>query len=116
MASVLKNLFYGNLSPVDRAYAPTPSAQVFQSKLEKQNEIAKQLESRVDAHSLALFQAYCEKQAEISLDEQEELFIYAFRLGAQWTREVFCRAQMHFKMKSFAIWIELPYAQPKCRA
>ncbi|MGN0520270.1 MAG: DUF6809 family protein [Candidatus Fimenecus sp.] len=89
MSSVLKNLFYGNLVPADRAYASTDTAKQLRKTVQKQNDIATQLERCIDTNARDLFRAYCDLQAAIGNIEQEELFIYAFRLGAQWCAEVF---------------------------
>ncbi|MDO4154739.1 MAG: hypothetical protein Q4E21_07815 [Clostridia bacterium] len=89
MSGILKNLYYGNLAPADRAYAPTNAAKALRQDVQKQNDIAEQLAQCADERVRALFETYCELQAKISSAEQEDLFIYAFRLGAQWCGEVF---------------------------
>ncbi|MGN0562150.1 MAG: DUF6809 family protein [Candidatus Fimenecus sp.] len=89
MSAILKNLFYGNLVPADRAYASTNAAKALRQDVQKQNDIAEQLVRCADERVRDLFETYCELQAQISSAEQEELFMYAFRLGAQWCAEVF---------------------------
>lgn len=36
-----------------------------------------------------MFREYCDLQARMDVVIQEDLFLYAFRLGARWEREIF---------------------------
>lgn len=87
--SVLHSLYYGNLNPADRPYAPNSTSADFRNLLKQQAEVGDCLNTYTDAQVQKWFFSYCELQAKISAAEQEELFAYAFRLGARMYRETF---------------------------
>ncbi|MDO4153317.1 MAG: hypothetical protein Q4E21_00540 [Clostridia bacterium] len=87
--SVLKDFYYGNICPIDRSYACSAEKKAYTNLLNQQERIRTQLCSDLDKKQLQDFQTYCSLQTELNLAEQEDLFLYAFRLGARWERELF---------------------------
>ena len=88
MFSVLEELYCGNITPADRAFAPTKKAEEFKKLHRAQTQIEIYLESVLSEQALTQFHTYCNMQGELNCREQEETFIYAFRLGAKLMTEV----------------------------
>ncbi len=101
MESVLKNLYRGGLCPSTRDLAHSDTAHAY-SKLQKsQQELTAQFEHALSGKDLDTFKAFCEIQMQIEVEEQEDLFLYAFRLGARFAQEIFsprldCIAEENF--------------------
>ncbi|MGN0562079.1 MAG: DUF6809 family protein [Candidatus Fimenecus sp.] len=89
MAAILKNFYNGNLCPIDRTFAHGKEAQKYKLLMKKQDELAAYIKNRLDEQGLEHFQAYCDLQIQLNIAEQEDMFVYAFRLGAHWYQEVF---------------------------
>lgn len=88
MLSVLEELYRGNIVPTDRAFASTEKAKEFKNLLHAQTQLAEQLEAALDEQQTIQFHTYCNMQGELDCREQEELFLYAFRLGAKLMTEI----------------------------
>lgn len=91
MKSVLKEFYRGNFVPCNREFENSGTAKMYRELLQKQETVYKRLEASLDTQQVKDFQAYCALQAQMEVEEQEELFLYAFRLGARWERELFSR-------------------------
>ncbi len=104
MESVLKNLYRGGLCPSTRDLAHSDTAHAY-SKLQKsQQELTAQLEHALSGKDLDTFKAFCEIQMQIEVEEQEDLFLYAFRLGARFAQEIFSRDWIVLQKKTFKIF------------
>lgn len=77
--------------PCNREFENSGAARMYRELLRKQETIYKRLETSFDAQQAKDFQAYCALQAQMEAEEQEDLFLYSFRLGARWERELFSR-------------------------
>ncbi len=88
MPSVLEELYYGNIHPADRALANTKKAKDFRQLHHAQVQLEEQLESVLSEQELTQFRTYCNMQGELNCREHEELFLYAFRLGAKMMIEI----------------------------
>lgn len=89
MSSVLKNLYNGQLCPAERNLARGAETKAYSKLLEAQDTAAKRLKASLDEQSTEDFKAYCALQTQISLIEQEDLFLYALRLGARLEQALF---------------------------
>lgn len=89
MLSILRAFYQGNIKPVDRDYQQNENSKQFRVWLQEQNEINDQLTAFLNAEQFAMFREYCDLQARMDVAIQEDLFLYAFRLGARWEREIF---------------------------
>ncbi len=87
--SVLEEFYRGNIKPVERTYQNSENSKQFRTLLQEQTEIYDQIEKLLYTEHFTLFQAYCDLQARMDVITQEDLFLYAFRLGMRWEREVF---------------------------
>ncbi len=88
MSSILKDFYNGDLCPADRRLAHGEEAESYLRLLDMQETAAKRLESSLDEQELKNFRAYCELQMQINTIEQEDMFLYAFRLGAHLEQEL----------------------------
>lgn len=88
MSSILKELYNGNLCPADHTFPKGGNAKKYKMLTDSQVEIGEQLENFMDAQARKQFDTYRDMQIEINIIEQEELFLYAFRLGAQMMLEL----------------------------
>lgn len=88
MVSVLEELYRGNIAPADRAFARTEKAKKFKNLHRAQTQLGEQLEAVLDEQQIMQFHTYCNIQHELDCREQEELFLYAFRLGAKLMTEI----------------------------
>lgn len=77
--------------PCNREFENSDAAKMYRELLQKQEIIYKRLEASLDTQQATDFQAYCALQAQMEAEEQEDLFLYSFRLGARWERELFSR-------------------------
>lgn len=91
MKSVLQEFYRGDFVPCNREFENSGAARMYRGLLQKQETIYKRLETSFDAQQAKDFQAYCALQAQMEAEEQEDLFLYSFRLGARWERELFSR-------------------------
>lgn len=89
MPSILKDFYNGKLCPSERNLAHGQKAKSYMKLLEKQDAIVKRLEDSLDVQNSDAFKAYCELQMQLDAIEQEDLFLYAFRLGARLEHELF---------------------------
>lgn len=88
MPSVLEELYCGNICPVDRAPANTKKAKDFRHLQHVQVQIEEQLKSVLNEQERIQFHTYCNIQGELNCREQEDLFVYAFRLGAKMMMDI----------------------------
>lgn len=88
MSSILKDLYDGNLCPAGRDYTRSKSAKDYKTLLSSQVELGEQLEDRLDVQARDMFNTYCKMQVELNILEEEDLFLYAFRLGARMLLEI----------------------------
>lgn len=88
MISVLEELYCGNIHPADRALANSKKAEDFRELQHTGTQLMEQLEAVLNEQQLMQFHTYCNMQGELTCREQEELFVYAFRLGAKMMIEV----------------------------
>lgn len=93
MQSVLEEFYRGNIKPVERTYQSGENSKQFRALLQEQNEIHNRMTEIFNAEQFALFRKYCDVQARMDVAMQEDLFLYAFRLGMRWEREVFSPRQ-----------------------
>lgn len=101
MKSVLQEFYRGNFVPCNREFENSGAARMYRELLQKQETIYKRLETSFDAQQAKDFQAYCALQAQMEAEEQEDLFLYSFRLGARWERELFSRRTDGIVKESF---------------
>lgn len=88
MVSVLEELYRGNILPADRDFSSTEKAEAFKTLLRAQTQLTEQLEATLNEQQTMQFHTYCNMQGELDCREQEELFLYAFRLGARLMTEI----------------------------
>lgn len=88
MISVLEELYYGNISPGDRVLANTEKANAFRKLQRTATPLEEQLITTLNEQQLKQFHTFCNIQDELTQMEQEDLFVYAFRLGAKLMAEV----------------------------
>ena len=88
MLSVLEELYYGNISPGERALAHTEKANAFRKLQRAATPLEEYLETVLDEQQLKQFHAFCNIQDELTQMEQEDLFVEAFRLGAKMMVEI----------------------------
>lgn len=69
--------------PCNREFENSDAAKMYRELLQKQEIIYKRLEASLDTQQATDFQAYCALQAQMEVEEQEDLFLYAFRFGAR---------------------------------
>lgn len=86
MSAILKQLYYGKVSHADLSFA---KALELKQLLDTQAQIVEQLETVLNEQQIMQFHTYCNMQEKSTEIEREELFIYAFRLGAKVTAESF---------------------------
>ncbi len=89
--SVLHSLYYGNLNPADRPYAPNSTSADFRNLLKQQAEVGDCLNTYTDAQVQKWFFSYCELQAKISAAEQEELFAAGEACRTQYAENLILR-------------------------
>lgn len=88
MSSILKELYDGNICPADHTVAQGENAKKYKMLIGSQIEIGTQLEKSLDEQERKQFDAYRDMQIDLNILEQEELFLYAFRLGARMMLEL----------------------------
>lgn len=88
MTSVLKDLYDGKLCPAERTFARGAHVEAYKKLFFKQTEIGEQLEKQFDTQAQKMFGTYRELQINLNIMEEEELFFYAFRLGARMLLEI----------------------------
>lgn len=89
MKSVCKEFYRGNFAPCNREFENNGAAKIYRELLQRQESARERLETSFDTQQSKDFQMYCALQAQMEVAEQEDLFLYSFRLGARWERELF---------------------------
>ena len=86
MPNILEDLYYGNLSPSQRAVRPN-------SKVQKLSQKRCDLESKLDKsfaeEQRETFEQYLSVSADLLDANCLDIFITGFRLGARFTHEIF---------------------------
>ena len=86
MSRVLEELWYGNITPIDRSFKKD-SAFAEAVKMLSRNETV--LESLIDNAAKEVFEKYREAQSDVTRISECETFISGFRLGARIIIEAF---------------------------
>lgn len=89
MDTVLEELYYGTNCHTNRAYAKARKRKDFERFAENRMQMMEQLEAALDEAVLMQFHTFCEMNEKCDSIEREELFAYAFRLGAKLMMDVF---------------------------
>lgn len=91
MKSVCKEFYRDNFAPCRCEFENNGAAKIYRELLQRQEAARERLEASFDTQQAKDFQVYCALQAQMEAAEQEDLFLYSFRLGARWERELFSR-------------------------
>lgn len=86
---MLDKLYDGKLCPHNDVLAEALNTAQYQQLLAQQAKCTRQLINSLNKEQQTQFCAYCELQNMLDQIEQEKLFTYAFRLGAQMMKEIF---------------------------
>ena len=86
MPNILEDLYYGNLSPCQRAVRPDSKARKF---MQKQSDIESKLNDTFTEEQRETFEQYLSVSADLLDANCLDSFITGFRLGARFTHEIF---------------------------
>jgi len=86
MPNILEDLYYGNLSPSQRAVRPYSKVQTL---MQKQSDIETKLSESLTEEQRANFEQYLSITADLLDTNCLDSFIIGFRLGARFTHEIF---------------------------
>lgn len=89
MSAMLDRLYDGKLCPHNDVLAEALNTPQYRQLLSELAKRTRQLENSLDEELQTQFSAYRELQSMLDQIEQEKLFTYAFRLGAQMMTDVF---------------------------
>lgn len=88
MSAILEQLYYGKVSNADAAFSKALERKDFKQLLDSQAQLAEQLEAVLTKQQIIQFHTYCKLQEESAKIEHEEVFAYAFQLGAKVMAEI----------------------------
>ena len=86
MPNILEDLYYGNLSPSQRAVRPGSRVKKL---MQKQSELESKLNGSFTEEQQANFEQYLSLCADLLDANCLDSFINGFRLGARFTHEIF---------------------------
>ncbi len=80
MKSILEDLWYGNISPIERGCYNTSE---LKNLLHTENEYRHSLEATLSDEQKALLEKMLDCRCQMDSITEKSIFIYGFRLGAQ---------------------------------
>ena len=86
MPNILEDLYYGNLSPCQRAVRPDSK---IRKLIQKQSDLETKLSASLTEDQRATFEQYLSVSADLLDADCLDNFITGFRLGARFTHEIF---------------------------
>ena len=86
MPNILEDLYYGNISPCQRAVRPGSRVKKL---MQKQSDLESKLNGSFAEEQRANFEQYLSVSADLLDANSLDSFITGFRLGAQFTHETF---------------------------
>ena len=86
MSNVLEDLYYGNLTPCQRAVRPGSKVQEFS---QKHRDLDTKLKNSFTEEQREIFEQYLSVSADLLDANCLDSFITGFRLGARFTHEIF---------------------------
>ena len=86
MPNILEDLYYGNLSPSQRAVRPGSKTQKL---MQKQSDLESKLSGSLTEEQRATFEQYLSVSSDLLDANCHDSFITGFRLGARFTHEIF---------------------------
>ena len=86
MPNILEDLYYGNLSPSQRAVRPGSKARKL---MQKQSDLESKLNDSFNEEQRTTFEQYLSVSADLLDANCLDGFITGFRLGARFTHEIF---------------------------
>ena len=86
MPNILEDLYYGNLSPCQRAVRPDGKVRKL---MQKQSDLETKLSESLNAEQRATFEQYLSLTADLLDANCLDSFITGCRLGARFTHETF---------------------------
>ena len=86
MPNILEDLYYGNLSPSQRAVRPGSKTQKL---IQKQSDLETKLSESLTEEQRTTFEQYLSLSADLLDANCLDSFIIGFRLGARFTHEIF---------------------------
>ena len=93
MPNILEDLYYGNLSPCQRAVRPGSKVQIL---MQKQSDLETKLSESFNEEQRATFEQYLTLTADLLDANCLDSFITGFRLGARFTHEIFAGTDAPF--------------------
>ena len=93
MPNILDDLYYGNLSPNQRAVRPNSKVKKF---MQKQSDLETKLSESLTEEQQATFEQYLSVSADLLDANCFDSFITGFRLGARFTHEIFVETDAPF--------------------
>ena len=93
MPNILENLYYGNLTPCQRAVRPGSKTQKL---MQKQSVLETKLSESLTEEQRATFEQYLSVSADLLDATCLDSFITGFRLGARFTHEIFAGTDAPF--------------------
>lgn len=93
--TILEHFYYGNIDP-HGYYIKRDSN--FSRLLKKTNNLSEQLKDQLTEEQKALFDGYCESQANLYEISEKEAFIRGFKLGLRFMAEVVVGLNEEFEM------------------
>lgn len=88
MDTILRELYHGKNYHSNRIFAKSQEREDFRQLLDSKAKIVQQLEDTLDESTLMQFHTYYNMNEKCADIEREELFTYAFRLGARMMAEI----------------------------
>ena len=93
MPNILEDLYYGNLSPCQRAVRPGSRVKKL---MQKQSDLESKLNGSFTEEQRANFEQYLSLTADLLDANSLDSFITGFRLGAQFAHEIFVGTDASF--------------------
>ena len=93
MPNILEDLYYGNLSPCQRAVRPGSKVQ---NLMQKQSDLETKLSESLTKEQQEIFEQYLSVSADLLDANCLDSFIIGFRLGARFTHEIFIGTDASF--------------------
>ena len=93
MPNILEDLYYGNLSPSQRAVRPGSKVRKL---MQKQSDLETKLSESLTEEQRAIFEQYLSVSADLLDANCLDSFITGFRFGARFTHEIFAGTDAPF--------------------
>ena len=93
MPNILEDLYYGNISPSQRAVRPNSKVKKL---MQKQSDLESKLSELLTEEQHATFEQYLSISADLLDANCLDSFITGFRLGARFTHETFIGSDAPF--------------------